>query len=444
MLFYGYGDMKVRIVMLYLLASLLFAIFSSGAAAETLTLSEGLRLAVKNSRLMRIAFRQEEISRTDTLIEKASFYPTVDGGLSQTFLANQPGAIFGDISVPTSEKSFLTYSLAVQQTLYDFRRNAAKYEASKVVLETTKLDTRRIAHLVEVNFAFQYFNLLESEKMVLVACEEVDRLESHLKDAKNLYDEGVITKNDLLQAEVRLSDARQRLLAAKNLREVNVSNLNNALTLPLAAKTEVVDITEAPTGLTGVDMKKAWEVAEKERPEVLIIDGTIKSLDLREISKKAEYYPKIFVRGAYDYEENRYLTHQDNWSLELGLGINLFKGGRTKAEVLKIRQQKEKLLEQKKKLIDDIKLEVEKYILDSETARQRLDVTKDAIGQAKENLRINRTKYEEGVGTATDVLDAVTLLTVAETNYYRAVYDLSKAEAAILYSMGKELSEVYR
>jgi outer membrane protein len=435
--------MKVRFVMVILTGVFLAALLST-AHAEVLTLSEGLKLAVKNSRLMRIARRDEDISKTDTLIEKAALYPTVDGSLSQTFLANQPGAIFGDLSVPTSEKSFLAYSLSVQQTLYDFRRNAAKYEASGAILETTKLDTKRVANLVEVNFAFQYFNLLESEKMVLVAGEEVDRLESHLKDAKNLYEEGVITKNDLLQAEVRLSDARQRLLAAKNLMEINVSDLNNALALPLTTHTEVTDITEAPVGLADIDMKKAWEIAERERPEVLMIDGTLKSLDLQEISKKAEYYPKVFVRGGYDYEENRYLTHEDNWSLVLGLGVNLFNGGRTKAEVLKIRQQKEKLLEQKNKLIDDIRLEVEKYILESKTAKQRLDVTKDAIQQAKENLRINRTKYEEGVGTATDVLDAVTLLTVAETNYYRAVYDLSKAEAAILYSTGKELSEVYR
>jgi outer membrane protein len=436
--------MKLRFFAVLFLASAFLATVSSAAYSEVLTLSEGLKLAVKNSRLMSIAHREEDISKTDTLIEKAALYPRVDGALSQTFLANQPGAIFGNLSVPTSEKSFLAYSLSVQQTLYDFRRNAAKYEASKVALQTTKLDTRRIANLVEVNFAFQYFNLLESEKMVLVAGEEVDRLESHLKDAQNLYEEGVITKNDLLQAQVRLSDARQRLLAAKNLREVNVSNLNNALTLPLTTQTEVTDVTEVPVELTGVNMEKAWGVAERNRPEVLIIDGTLKSLDLQEVSKKAEYYPRIFVKGGYDYEENRYLTHEDNWSLVLGLGINLFHGGRTKAEVLKIRQQKEKLLEQKKKLIDDIKLEVEKYILDSRTARQRLDVTKDAIQQAKENLRINRTKYEEGVGTATDVLDAVTLLTVAETNYYRAVYDLGKAQAAILYSMGKELSEVYR
>ncbi|HXX54075.1 MAG TPA: TolC family protein, partial [Thermodesulfovibrionales bacterium] len=69
---------------------------------------------------------------------------------------------------------------------------------------------------------------------------------------------------------------------------------------------------------------------------------------------------------------------------------------------------------------------------------------KDAVGQAEENLRINKVRYEEGVGTATEVLDAVTLLTTAETNQYRALYDFRRAEASIYYSMGKDLLEVYQ
>lgn len=95
-------------------------------------------------------------------------------------------------------------------------------------------------------------------------------------------------------------------------------------------------------------------------------------------------------------------------------------------------------------LIDEIKLEVEKYILDLKTARERITVTKDAVGQAEENLRINRVRYGEGVGTATEVLDAVTLLTIAETNFYKSLYDFRRAEAGFIYSIGKDLLEVYK
>jgi outer membrane protein TolC len=126
------------------------------------------------------------------------------------------------------------------------------------------------------------------------------------------------------------------------------------------------------------------------------------------------------------------------------MGINLFQGGITRAELKKNESQRLRLVEEKNKLIDDIKLEVEKYLLNVGTAKERVEVTKDSVQQAEENLRINRVKYEEGAGTATDVLDAVTLLIVAETNNYKSVYDLRRAEAAVLYAIGTDLSEVYK
>jgi outer membrane protein TolC len=126
------------------------------------------------------------------------------------------------------------------------------------------------------------------------------------------------------------------------------------------------------------------------------------------------------------------------------MSFNIFKGGSTKAALMKIENEKLQLLQQKAKLQDDIKLEVEQYIINLRDARERVVVTRDAVGQAEENLRINRTRYTEGAGTATDVLDAVTLLTVAETNHYKALYDLRRAEAAVIYVEGQDLLEVYR
>jgi outer membrane protein TolC len=137
------------------------------------------------------------------------------------------------------------------------------------------------------------------------------------------------------------------------------------------------------------------------------------------------------------------VAHEGNWSLTLGMDVNLFDGGSTGAEVLRSRRQQYQLLEQRAKLLDDIRLEVQKYMLDMENARERIEVTRDSMIQAQENLRINRIRYQEGVGTATEVLDAVNLLTASETNYTRAIYDFRRAEAGVHYAMGKDLREVY-
>lgn len=413
------------------------------AVAGTLTLQEGLRSVTQGNRLIRIALSEEAVSEADILLARSAMLPNVNASISQTLLAHQPAAIFGRQTVPISEKGFLSYSLTVQQLLYDFKASISRYEASKAVLRSKELDTKRVRGLVALNFALKYFDLLETEKMRLAAEKEVQRLESHLKDAKSLYTEGVITKNDLLQAEVRLSDSRQKLLSLCNLRSINASMLNNLLARPLSSEIEVVE-PDNRVSATKYDLKLSTESALNNRPEVQIINETMNALKLDEASKEADFYPRFFVRGSHDYTENSYQVHETNWSLTLGMSLNIFSGGSTKAELLKIQNRNAQLLEQKARIEDEVRLEVEKYYLDFQNAGERINVTKDAIEQAEENLRINNIKYKEGVGTATDVTDAVTLLTVAETNHQRAQYDLRRAEAAFLYSLGSDLTEVYK
>lgn len=416
-------------------------------AGEVITLSQGLRLVTQESRVIKVTRGEEAIAEADALKARSPLLPSVNGSLSNTFLAYEPAAIFstpgGNLTVPTSQRDFYAYSLAIQQTLFDFWGNSSRYGASKMILETKKLDTKRVTNLVALDFTQTYFDILESEKVVSVAEAEVERLKVHLRDANNLYAGGVITKNDLLQAEVRLSDARQRLLNARNQKAVQVARINSLLLRPLRAETRVVEEKEKFPIPLGLDIETVWERALKERPEILITDGTLKALRLDEVAKKSDYYPKIFARGGYDYTQNRYVVNEGNWSLTLGMGVNLFNGGSTRADVLKSRSQQYQLLEQRAKLVDDIRLEVQRYMLDLENARERIQVTQDSMTQAEENLRINRIRYQEGVGTATEVLDAVNLLTVSETNYNRAIYDFRRAEAGVYYAMGKDLREVY-
>jgi outer membrane protein len=260
---------KIRWIGLFCIATFILLVVSI-ASAEVLTLGEGLRIVTENSRLLKISLSDEKISEAETHIERARLYPTVNAAASGTMLAHQPGALFGGETVPLSQKDFYAYSLNIQQTLFDFKENASRYESSQMRLEAQRIDTRRVRNLVAIDFALIYFDLLESEKDVYIGEKEVERLESHLRDAKNLYEEGLITKNDLLQAEVRLSDSKQRLLTAKTNRDVNASRLNKALVRPLTEKVEVMDVNEAPpeSGLIAGRIETAWVAAEKDRPEI--------------------------------------------------------------------------------------------------------------------------------------------------------------------------------
>ncbi len=445
----AFAALKSRRLSITITMMVLIHLWAASASAGALTLGEGIREAVEKSRLVKMSLADESIAGDEALIDRARLLPSVNAEANGTALAYQPGAVFGTVSVPTAERNFIAYSLSVQQLVYDFRGSSSRYEATREKVNSRKFDTKRIRNLAAIDFALAFFDLLESERMVMVAGREVERLEAHSRDAASMYEAGVITKNDLLQAEVRLSDSRQRRLQTENLRSVNASRVNNALQRPLGTDVQAVDLREEDlAGLSeavrGLPLEKAWETAEKKRAELLIVDSALKSLDFEERAKKAEYYPRIFAQGGVDYADNRYQVHETNWSLILGVRVNLFSGGSTAADVARTVHQRDRAREDRRRIVEGIRLEVERYVLEARSARDRVAVTRNSMQQADENLRINRVRYSEGVGTATEVLDAVTLLTVAETNYYRAVYDLGKYSIAVFYAIGEDLTEVYR
>lgn len=393
--------------------------------------------------LVKIKKQDELIAESDTLVARSGLLPRVYSTYSQNYTDKQQGTQIRGQSVYTQQQDFYTFSLRAQQLLWDFKGTLSLYEASKKIQETRQLEYKRTQNFMALSFALGYFDLLESEKMITVAEKETEMLDAHRAMAENLYNEGVITKNDLLQAEVRLSDARQKLLTAKNIRKITASRLNTMLSRPLSSSLDAEEVAR-PVVVPTVDLEKAMEKAEKDRYEIRMVDTALDAIASEATAKKSEYYPRFFVEGGYNYLRNKYALYDGSWSVMGGMSINLFSGGATQAGLDKIKRERDKLIIERKKLIEDIRCEVERYYLELINAREKVKVTKDASSQAEENLRINKVKYAEGEGKATDVIDAITLLTGAETNHYRSQYEMFRAEANLMYAMGRDLVEVYK
>jgi outer membrane protein TolC len=434
------GTMTVRASAFAILAVML-SLMPTPARPESLTLLDGLKIVTEENRIVRIKQQEEKMSHADTLIARSRLLPSLNASYGQTFLENQPGLRAGSLVAETGERSFYTYQLVMQQILYDFGGVSSLYQAAKLMEDTKRLDTVRTRNDVALAFSTLYFDVLESEKMIAVAEREIESLASHAQVARDLLQNGLITRNDLLQAEVRLADARRKLLNAQNMRKINGARVNSMLTRPLASPLEVVEVTRPqpePPSCEG-----AAETAEKNRPELQIVDAMLKALKYEETARRSEYFPKFFVQGERDYTKNKYLTYEENMGVSLMMSLNLWSGGSTSAALQKVQIARSRLAVERRKLADDIDLELEKYRLDTVNASEAIRVAAGAISQAEENLRITRLKFAEGTGIARDVTDAIALRTLSETNHYRALYDYYRSEAGYLYALGMNLKDEY-
>jgi outer membrane protein len=85
------------------------------------------------------------------------------------------------------------------------------------------------------------------------------------------------------------------------------------------------------------------------------------------------------------------------------------------------------LQEQREELSGQILLQVRAAWLDTQETKQRLQVAKQAIAQADENLKVVTERYQQGLATHTEVMQAQDLRTRSHNNFNNATYDLALA-----------------
>ncbi len=424
---------------------LLFFLFviaiSFPEAARALTLEEGLKILADTGRDVKIARSDEEAARNSVSLARSPWLPQVNAYGYETWLKYQPEAKFGILTAPTSQDKFLTYGVQATQILYDFGKTSSSIDAAQFGLKAREIETRRARNRAALEFIIAYYDLLEAEKLLQVAAEDVDRYEAHQKDAEIRYNAGVVTRNEVLEAEVKLADSRQQYLTQDNLRSLRASRVNSLLQRPLDDAVQVEEVAKAPSA--GITLEQAWTAAEAESPEIQVVDAAIEAKKESIKSVQAEYLPSIFVSGGYQYQENQYMVHQDNWTVVAGVNINLFSGGSTNSRVSMGKGELLSLRITRDKIVDAVRLDVKSAYLDLKSSTQKIEVMTTSVASAQENLRLQRLRYQEGVGTAIEELDAVALLTAAEINSWRAIYGAGRAEAGLLYSMGRDLTGEY-
>jgi outer membrane protein TolC len=406
-----------------------------------LTLEEGLKIVSDSGRDVKIARMNEEAARGGISLARSPWLPQVNAFGSETWLRHEPTARTPFGSFVTAQDKFLTYGVTANQLLYDFGKTSSSIDAAKFNLRAREIETQRARNRAALDFVLSYYDLLEADKLLLVSSEEVKQYEAHKHDAEVRLDAGIVTRNEVLQADVALADSRQRFLIAENNRSLRASRLNSLLLRPLNEAVQAEEVTKTPSA--GITLDQAWAAAEAESPEIRVIDANVHAKEENVDVIRSEYFPKLYLSGGYQYQENEHLIYPRNWSLILGANFNLFGGGATAARMHVGKSELASLRTTRDKILDAVRLDVKAAFLNLHSSTRQIEVTRTAVAQAEENLRLQRLRYQEGVGTSIEVLDAVTLLTAAQNNTWRARYGFERAEAGLLYSMGRDLTGMY-
>jgi outer membrane protein len=88
-------------------------------------------------------------------------------------------------------------------------------------------------------------------------------------------------------------------------------------------------------------------------------------------------------------------------------------------------------------ILDAISLQVNLAYRGVVAARQRIDLSRVAVVQAQENLRLVRARYRNGNATPTDIVDSEAALTRSQQRFFSATYTYLAALARLDYAVGQ-------
>jgi outer membrane protein TolC len=424
----------------------------SAQAPLKLTLERCLELALQQSHTYRGAVAQIEQARGSYVGSYANILPNIsaNAGKSQSTLGSgTAGVIDGVPQVAFTQYGMsgsISQSLLDLQRWYAFRQSRRSWAAARMGLAATEQE-------IAIDIAGRYFLVVTSERTLVLRRETLQLSEDQLRRTQALFDLGAVTKADVLESRVAVSRAKRDLIDAENAQVVARGRLNLGIGLAQETPIEVEHAAfEIPGDLPTPD--QALADARRSRPD---LEQLVLELEAAKLGKRSAWWgvmPSLGGSLSYSKGTDRFQDTFDfndlkgdgsRWSYEIGLSIPIFDGLVTKGQKIRaagsVRAAEEALAQ--KEL--EVGLEVREALLDIERAKVSLDVSKEEIASAEENLRLREAMYDQGAATILELISARVDRTTAraaaisnETSLQLAWYNYLRAMGVRLFKDPRE------
>ncbi|WPR75774.1 TolC family protein [Algoriphagus sp. NG3] len=419
------------------------AIAQEAPPRETLELNfkETLEFALENNVDAKNARLEVLVSQTTVKEETAAGLPQVNGTYAFNYnpavqvmiVPNEPP--FGDPTNPSEVipiRLGLAYSsnlgVTVTQMIFDGSFFIG-LRAAKTYKSLTEYDRIKVENDVIENVKKAYFGVLVNAERIKLSESNLARIDSLLEETTAMYEAGFSEKIDVSRIKVQRNNTFSQYERSKTAYEISKQLLKIQMGLP---ESYDIVITETLRELN----------PEQELNELLNLEGMhrvekdqlntnieLTGLDLR--NNTAQYMPTLNFSGNFTRTGGSdafgTIFNEANWfsSSMLGVTLNIpiFDGFSKSARIQRNRIQLRQLENQKFFLDQNIELEVFQAKQNLANDIKVLKVQRESMELAQEVYDMSKIKYNEGVGSNFEVVEADSDLIEAEINYLSALYD---------------------
>lgn len=411
----------------------------SAQEKKSLTLDEAVRLGILNSKNLKIDEAKIEQSTANYLEAKNKKLPSLSASASALALANANVDLkVVPASGGNSPKANSAFFGNVSASMPLFAGGRIKYgiQSAEYLIEASKLSTENDKIAIAYNVSQAYNNLFKASQAINVLQENLTASQKRDESFQKLENNGIIARNDKLKANLQTSNIELQLLEAQN--NYNIANINMDLLLGLPETTEIV-IDQNYISELSVNEPVSYFLNQAflNRKDLQAIDYQLKAASLGVKSAKAETLPTIALTGGYVAAEiPKILTVTNAANIGIGIQYNIDNLWKKNSALQHAQAQEKQIVATNELLNDQIKLEINKDFQNSEFAKKKIAVYEKAADQANENYRVTKNKFDNGLATITELLDADAAQISANVNVLNAKADAALAYRKLLQSSG--------
>jgi outer membrane protein len=348
----------------------------------------------------------------------------------QASSASSQGSFFGlGVTHPRG------YAVQLTQPIFEGFQNLNAIRQAKSTVQAGRESLRAVEETTLLNAITAYVDVVRDQAVVGLRQTNVDVLTEQLKQTKDRFNVGEVTRTDVAQAEARRSDAITQLYAAQ-------ANLKTSR----AAYEQVIghppsNLVNPPTivHLLPSRLDDAMTLGDGENPVILnvVYQEEASLYNVNEIM--GELLPQVTLNAQYQqrFDLSTTFKEEETTTVMGRVSIPLYQGGGVAA---RIRQAKE-TNNQLKKEVEDARLRIHAEVISNWA---QLQATASEIKSAQSSLEANRialegVREEEKVGqrTTLDVLNAELEYLGSQIQLVTAKRDRVVAEYSVYSSVGR-------
>jgi outer membrane protein len=413
-----------------------------------MSLKDAVNLAFMNNKAIQIQEEELAIARARIMGATSGMLPKANLNAGYTYngaILRFPQALLQaegtkkDVNIFSGYENNNSAGMSATETVFDGGATIANIKQAKLGLKVQEETLKAVKLNVEFEAKRLYYGLLLAYETSRIAQDLFDQAQAHYLDAKTKFEQGTVSKFDVLQSKVQVTKVMPELVKARNAIDLIKTDLKKLLGINM--EDDIVPSGILSYSLVIIDEGAFLKEAYKNKPEMIL---RLLGIDIKKWAietAKASAMPQVNASFDYTYLSNNpshmFTYKHSNWNAGVAVTIPIFDGFSTVAKINEARHRYAQAILEKDDVRDQIVVDVRQACLDLKESNSIINSQKSGIEEAKEALKISYISFDNGVGTNLDVLDAQVSLSQIEKNLAEAIYDYIMAGAFLDKTLGR-------